>query len=217
MQAAFWVTVGLLCLTTAGLGNAQKPQPCRSPPLFMGGLTVGTQNEKVWAVGRYAYDAVQQRIHLGEMGTYNNKSFTYNALMLFDEGVLYEINHKEQTCVKKPLQSDFHPMAVPKGATFISQVVLGTSSAPGQGLLVNNWWGDMPDKQGNYILTFSEFGCFPVSALAKTKEFGWMSVSYYDNVLGAEPHWFIPPPFCADAELVESEDGKVTDFFSVFH
>ncbi|XP_063042399.1 ependymin-like [Engraulis encrasicolus] len=216
MQAAFWLTVGLLCLTVEGLAIARKPQPCRSPPLFRGTFTVGSQNEKFGAVGRFAYDALQQRIHLGEMGTYNNKSYTYNTLFLFEESVMYEINDKEQTCVKKALQSDFHPMAVPKGATFVSQVVLGSSSGPGQGLLVNNWWGNVPG-QGNYMVTFSEFGCYPVSSLSQTKEFGWMSVSYFDNVLGAEPHWFIPPPFCADAELVESEDGKVTDFFSAFH
>ena len=45
----------------------------------------GTQNEQLWAVGKYAYDAFNQRIHLGEMGTFNNASFTYNALMLFQE------------------------------------------------------------------------------------------------------------------------------------
>ncbi|KAL2079082.1 hypothetical protein ACEWY4_024826 [Coilia grayii] len=216
MQAVFWMTVGLLCLAP-GLSLAQRPRPCRSPLLYTGSLTVATQNEKLWAVGKYAYDAVNQRVHLGEIGHYNNKSFIFDTLFLFDEGVLYEINRHNRTCVKKALQSDFHPMEVPKDAAFVSQVVLGSSSSPGQGLLVNNWWGDIPGTKGHYLVSFTEFGCFPVSALSQTKDFGWVSISYYDNILGAEPSWFIPPPFCEDATLVENEDGKVTDFFSVFH
>ncbi|KAG5261261.1 hypothetical protein AALO_G00301850 [Alosa alosa] len=212
MQATYWITLAM-CLAV-GFCSAQKPQHCRSPPLYTGGMTVGTQNEQLWAVGGYAYDAITQRIHLGEVGTYNNKSFTYDALMLFQEEVLYEINHHDKTCVKKALKSDFHPMEVPKAASFLSQVVLGTSSGPGQGLLVNSWRGDMPDKSGNYMLSFTEFGCLPVSALVKTKNMGWMSVSYFNNMLGVDPNVFIPPPFCKDAKL---EDGEKADFFSIFH
>jgi len=217
MQAVYWIAVGIMCMAP-GLGMAQKPHRCQAPPLYTGGMTVGTQNEQLWAVGRYAYDAFNQRLHLGEMGTFNNASFTYNALMLFQEGVLYEIYHHNKTCVKKALQSEFHPMEVPKGAGFVAQVVLGTSSSPGQGLLVNSWWGDMPDKQGNYMVSFTEFGCLPVSAFFKSKNMGWVSVSYFDNVLGVgDPDVFIPPPFCADAKMEANEDGKVTDFFSLFH
>ncbi|XP_063042572.1 ependymin-1-like isoform X2 [Engraulis encrasicolus] len=213
MQAAFWTTVGLLCLTTAGLGNAQKP---RTPPLYTGSLTVATQNESLWAVGKFAYDAINQRVHLGETGIYNNKSFTYDGLMLFQEGILYEIYYHNKTCVKKPLKADFHPMEVPKGAEFISQVVIGTSSALGEGLLVNSWWGDMPDKQGIYFLSFTEYGCFPVSAFVKSKTTDTFSVSYYDNVVGVEPDVFVPPPFCKDAKLEVNKDGKEANFFSFF-
>ncbi|XP_062372856.1 ependymin-like [Sardina pilchardus] len=212
MQATYWISLAM-CLAPA-FCFPQKPLPCRSPPLYTGGMTVGTQNDQLWAVGMYAYDGINQRIHVGEIGTYNNKSFTYNALMLFNEEVLYEINDKDKTCVKKALKSDFHPMEVPKGAAFVSQVVLGTSSGPGQGLLVNSWWGDMPDKSGNYMLSFTEFGCLPVSSLVKTKNMGWMSVSYYNNMLGVDPNVFIPPPFCKDAKL---EVGEKVDFFSIFH
>ncbi|XP_063042573.1 ependymin-like [Engraulis encrasicolus] len=217
MQAAFWTTVGLLCLT-AGFGSTQKPQPCSSPPLYTGSMTVGTQDEHLWAVGRYSYDVVNQRMHLGETGTLNNKTFTYDALMLYQEGILYEINHHNKTCVKKPLKADFYPMEVPKGAEFVNQVVIGTLSGPGEGLLVNSWWGDMPDKQSKYFLSFTEFGCFPVSAFFKSKSLGGMvSVSYYDNVLGVDPGVFVPPPFCKDAKLEANKDGKETNYFSFFN
>ncbi|KAL2079084.1 hypothetical protein ACEWY4_024828 [Coilia grayii] len=216
MQAVFWMTAGLLCLAP-GLSSAQRPRPCRSPLLYTGSFTVGTQNEKLWAVGNYAYDAVNQRIYLGEVGRYNNNSFIYDVLFLFDEGVLYEINRQNQTCVKEALHSDFHPMQVPKDAAFVSQVVLGSNSSLVQGLLVNNWRGYIPGITDHYFVSFTEFGCFPVLMLIQTKDFGWVGLSYYNNILGADPNCFIPPPFCEDATLVENEDGKVTNFFSVFH
>lgn len=61
---------------------------------------------------------------------------------------MYEINRKDKTCKKSPLKTDFQPMAVPKGASLLGQAVLGSSSAPGQGLLFNTWMGDLPKTGG---------------------------------------------------------------------
>ena len=61
---------------------------------------------------------------------------------------MYEINHKNHTCKKRPLKADFHPMGIPKTAGLLGQAVVGSSSGPGQGLLVNTWMGDLPNKQG---------------------------------------------------------------------
>lgn len=42
-------------------------------------------------------------------------------------------------CSKEAIESHFEFMRVPENATFLSQVVLGTSSIAGHGLVVNNW------------------------------------------------------------------------------
>lgn len=44
-----------------------------------------TQNEKLWSYAQYMYDALGQRIRLKEQGTYENKTFTFDALLLFRE------------------------------------------------------------------------------------------------------------------------------------
>lgn len=44
-----------------------------------------TQNEKLWVYAKYQYDAWGQRVRLMELGNYQNKSFTYDALLLFRE------------------------------------------------------------------------------------------------------------------------------------
>lgn len=61
---------------------------------------------------------------------------------------MYEIHQHNRTCKKMPLKADFQPMAIPKDATLVGQFVLGSSSGPGEGLLVNSWAGDLPDKSG---------------------------------------------------------------------
>lgn len=61
---------------------------------------------------------------------------------------MYKIDRKNKTCEKVPLKADFHPMAVPKDAELLGQAIVGSSSGPGQGLLVNTWMGDLPNKAG---------------------------------------------------------------------
>ncbi|KAJ0056057.1 hypothetical protein NL108_018332, partial [Boleophthalmus pectinirostris] len=90
-------------------------------------------------------------------------------------GVMYQIDSKARTCTKQSLQVDFMPMGVPPNATLVGQFVVGTSSGPGEGLLVDTWQGIAPDG-AKYMVTVTEFGCAPVSTLYHTKQFGWVIV-----------------------------------------
>lgn len=56
---------------------------------------------------------------------------------------MYKINYRNQTCCKKRLSRVFHPLAIPQDASLLGQVVLGSSSGPGQGVLVNTWTGQL--------------------------------------------------------------------------
>lgn len=42
-----------------------------------------TQNEKLWTLARFEYDALGERVRIMEIGTYENKSFTFDALLLY--------------------------------------------------------------------------------------------------------------------------------------
>ncbi|XP_075999828.1 ependymin-like 1 [Genypterus blacodes] len=206
----------LLC-SLASVCLAQLPKPCTSPPLLSGALMVSTQNEKLWAYAKYLYDAMGQRIRLKELGTYQNKSFTYDALLLYRQAVMYEIDEKNHSCKKKPLKAEFHPMEIPKNATLLGQAVVGSSSAPGQGLLVNTWWGDLPKNAGKYMSTVTEFGCIPVSTSYQTAEYGWVVTSLFNNIIGiSDPGELNPPPYCQQEELKDHTKEEPTDFFSFF-
>ncbi|XP_061566385.1 ependymin-like [Cololabis saira] len=207
----------LACLSVSCL--AQRPQPCTSPALMTGDLYVSTQSEKLTAFAKYMYDALGKRIRLREVGSYNNKTFELDVLLLYRQGVVYKINHKNSTCCKKRLCTKFHPLEIPENASLLGQSVLGSSSGPGQGLLVNNWYGDLQMKKGTakYLSQVTEFGCVPVSVLYHTDQSGWVVTSFYNNVIGlTDPQMLYPPPFCQDARL-EDEDGEDPEtFFSLF-
>ncbi|KPP56922.1 hypothetical protein Z043_125412, partial [Scleropages formosus] len=151
---------------------------------------------------KYTYDALGQRLRLREFGYQHNKSFHVDLLMLFRQhkkttilllslytqsptnhetvlnfqGILYNISYHDHTCKKRGLNATFHPIEVPRDATLMSQVILGSSSGPGQGLLVNTWTGKVPGRDGMYYATFTEFGCFPVSNFYHSNKTGWVIV-----------------------------------------
>ncbi|XP_034471208.1 ependymin-like [Hippoglossus hippoglossus] len=211
------VLVLFVCLSAGCL--AQRPQRCTSPPQLTGDLYVATQNEKLLAFAKYSYDAQRQRIRLTESGVYSNETFQLDVLLLYRQRVMYKINSKNHTCYKRPLNVDFHPLAVPKNASLLAQVVLGGSSGPGQGILVNTWAGEQQMKEGKagYMSTVTEFGCIPVSTLLHTSTNGWMVTSFFNNVVGLlDPQQLIPPPFCKDAQLEEEEGQDPATFFSLF-
>lgn len=175
---------------------------------------MSSQNEKVFANARYLYDALEKRIRFMEMGVYENKTFTMDALMLYREGVVYQIFRHNRTCKKIPFKQDFQPLGVPNGASLLGQVVLGSSSAPLEGLLVNSWIGDIP-KGGKFVTTVTEFGCIPVTSLFQTDQYGWLMMSYYNNVIGiSDPGELNPPDFCPDTEIDSPEEP--VDLISLF-
>ncbi|KAM9426541.1 ependymin-like [Pholidichthys leucotaenia] len=212
--------VVLACFLAASLAEEEhishpKPQPCSSSSLQSGGLTVSTQNEKLWTYAKFIYDGPGQQMRLWESGTYQNKSFSIDVLLKYKQGVMYLIDDKNKTCIKQDLKSPFHPMEVPKDAFLLAQAVIGSSSGPNQGLLVNTWQGDLPDKSGRYMTTFTAFGCIPINTSYQTKEFGWVVVNFFNNVIGTpDPNQFIPPDYCPTAEAKGGAE-KAGDFLSM--
>lgn len=152
-----------------------------------------------------------------EVGTYENKTFTYDVLLLFREAAMYEINRHNKTCKKLPLKVDFHPWEIPKDASLVGQAVLGSSSGPGEGLLVNTWTGDLPEKAGKYMAVVTEFGCIPINSMFHTDQFGWMVTSFFNNVIGiSDPTLLNPPDYCPKEDMNPDNEEEPVDFFSLF-
>ncbi|XP_051532870.1 ependymin [Myxocyprinus asiaticus] len=204
-----------VCLSLILSSYAQKPHPCKSPPLLEGKLNVLFPGQKLSVYEKFYYDAIGQNIRVIASGKEGNETIFADNLLLFREGIEYEIYYHNRTCIKKPLKVPFMPLEIPHDAKFLRQMVLGSSSRPGEGLLVNNWEGTVPQSKENYFLTFTEFGCMPLYVVYYTDKMDLnIMASYYDLVLGIEdPEVFIPPSFCDSVEL-ETKDGAVANFFT---
>ncbi|XP_062377761.1 ependymin-like [Sardina pilchardus] len=206
------VVLASLCLAFGTTLAAPKPTPCASSPLLDGSFTVGGQ--EVFFNGRFTYDALGKQLRIRNMGMVNDKPSAKDLLMIYNEGVLYDIDHSKWSCKKYRMNSDFVPMGVPKGALHINQVVVGSSSMSGMGVLVNNWQGLTLGTNGTinyYQAVTSEFGCLPISTLVYNPSSDWTSISYYNIMLGIfNPMDFIPPSFCKQAQL-ESDETNFLD------
>ncbi|XP_066574953.1 ependymin [Amia ocellicauda] len=188
------ITVVTICLCLAMSIEAQRPKPCVSPPLLEGGVSVMESSTFKVTISLFSYDGLLKRFRL----LANATGATQDTLLLFRERVQYRIFYQNQTCVRSALDTPFRPLEVPPDAQFLNQLVFGGSSRPGEGVLVNQWMGKVPETQGTYFSHFTQFGCLPISEVYYTPKSNWL-ITYFDIVSGIrDPNVFIPPPFCEE-------------------
>uniref|UniRef100_A0A672YH80 Ependymin-like 1 n=1 Tax=Sphaeramia orbicularis TaxID=375764 RepID=A0A672YH80_9TELE len=139
--------------------------------------------------------------------SYLNKSQSGLCCLLPTLKVYYEIDWTKVTCKKKRLNADFIPMHVPADAKLMGQVVMGSSSSWGMGVLINNWVGTLVDVfSGYYNAVFTEVGCIPMTYMGYGPS-GFNFISTFNWVLGTtDPMSFIPPFICARSALDQSEE-----------
>ncbi|XP_016095845.1 ependymin-like [Sinocyclocheilus grahami] len=206
-----------VCLSLILSSSAQRPEPCKSPPLLEGALTAFIPGHHLRVFEKFSYDAYGQNIRVLAAGKEGNQTFFVDRLLLFREGVSYEIHYHNQTCIKTELKEPFRHIGVPHDAHFLNQMVLGSSSIPGQGLLVNNWNGTVEETKESYLLTFTAFGCVPLYILDFTQK-GELTImtSFFDLVEGIEdPNVFIPPSFCDSVEVLPAKGDGARSFISL--
>merc|ERR1712212_270074 len=202
----------LACVSLALVSTAaQKPKPCVVPPLMNGQYSMSLSNG-VMAQGLISYDALGKRIRVRSQGMVGNETFAVDQLMLFNQKVYYEIDWSKFSCKKKQLDATFNPMQVPEDASLTGQVVMGSSSGFGMGVLVNTWTGTLP-QNGGYMAVYTDVGCIPTSIMSFSPESGWNTISTVNWVLGnTNPMDFHPSGICHKAQLEEAE--KPDTFFA---
>ncbi|KAG9276244.1 ependymin-like [Astyanax mexicanus] len=196
------------------LNTWAEPTPCAAPPLLVGNVAITGKEGTFLSVAEYSYDAVREQVRIRDFGLYDNKGYSVDFLMQFQQGVMYEIDSTRSTCKKFALKSSFHPMRIPASAKMESEVVLGTTSFPDSCLPITSWKGEDKDIGVSYVLTVTKNLCLPVSAVIQTKEFGSITMGFYNQLLTLHPADFNPPSYC---EGLPEENLPKTDFFSALH
>ncbi|XP_034398211.1 ependymin-like [Cyclopterus lumpus] len=196
----------LSCLSLAlTAAFAQNPKPCVAPPLMSGGFTVMDASGLFMSTGTVSYDAFGQRMRVRNYQLVSNQTSSTDQLMLFNQKVYYEIDWSNLSCKKKALDTTFLPMQVPSNAKLMGQVFMGSSSSWGMGVLVNTWYGELP-QNGHYSMGFTEIGCIPLTVSSYSPASGWATLSTFNWVLGnTNPMDYSPPFFCAKSKLEETE------------
>lgn len=185
---------------------AQQPKPCVSPALMSGGFSLSTGDGLIMSQGTITFDNFGQRMRVRNYGVMGNQTFAVDQLMLFKEKVYYEIDWGTFSCEKKALDASFVPMHVPSDAQLMGQVFIGSSSSWGMGVLVNTWYGALP-QNGSYMAVFSEVGCIPMTYMAYNPTSGWTAVSTFNWVIGnTNPMDYVPPFICNKSKLRENEE-----------
>uniref|UniRef100_A0A672Q454 Ependymin-like n=1 Tax=Sinocyclocheilus grahami TaxID=75366 RepID=A0A672Q454_SINGR len=187
MKILFLIPV---CLSLILSSCAQKPEPCSKTCCLLPFIP----GHHLRVFEKFSYDAFGQNVRVLAAGKEGNQTFFVDRLLLFREGVSYEIHYHNQTCIKTALKEPFRHIGVPHDAHFLNQMVLGSSSLPGQGLLVNNWNGTVEETQV----------CLHTMCV------------FFDLVEGIEdPNVFIPPSFCDSVEVLPAKGVGARSFTSL--
>uniref|UniRef100_A0A8C1XD19 Ependymin n=1 Tax=Cyprinus carpio TaxID=7962 RepID=A0A8C1XD19_CYPCA len=200
-------TVKLLCVVFSCLcavaWASSNRQPCHSPPLTSGTMKVVSTGGHDLASGEFSYDSKANKFRFVEDTAHANKTSHMDVLVHFEEGVLYEIDSKNESCKKETLQFRKHLMEIPPDATHESEIYMGSPSITEQGLRVRVWNGKLPELHGEYLFLFSLN-----SAIFGSSFFG-VETEVDD------PQVFVPPAYCEAVAFEEAPDDH--SFFDLFH
>ncbi|XP_030637118.1 ependymin-like [Chanos chanos] len=210
--------VELFCLTFWCLcALSWARQPCQSPHMTHGTLSVTSFGGETAAFGDFSYDSQGKKLRFVENEEYTNKTShdDMDVLMLFEEGVFYEIDSKNQSCKKMVLHSRKHPMELPPDANHLAEMYLGSDSVSDQGVRLRIWLGKFPELNANYSITTTSCGCLTLSTAYNGEKkhllFSFLNVETEVK----DPHVFVPPSYCDGVALEDSGDEK-NSFFSLF-
>ncbi|XP_076606333.1 ependymin [Chaetodon auriga] len=212
MYAAVTLFV-FMCLTATTY--AEHHQPCHSPNMT-GVMAVMTLKGEVKACGAFTYDSMGKKLRFrSNESSPTNTSLGLDLLMFFDEGIFYEIDSKNQSCVKKTLQCNLHPLDIPDDANFHSTITSGSPSIEGEGLKVNVWTGPMPGSKGHYSMSVT-MGCLPVSTFYFTESTSFLFSQMDIELEIKDPDLLVVPSFCLGQPVEETPEGTVNSFLNEF-
>ncbi|CAN9501723.1 unnamed protein product [Ophioblennius macclurei] len=203
-----------MCLTASTHADHHH-HPCH-PPNMTGLLSVLTLKGDFRAFGTFTYDSMGKKLRFRSNESHvTNTSINLDVLVLFEEGVLYEIDSKNQSCEKKTLQCNMNPIDAPDDAKFLATMNVGNPSIEGEGLKINVWTGGIPGTRG-YYSTSVTMGCLPMSTFYFMEPTSLLfSALEIDNEI-KDPDLLVVPSICQGQPLEETPEGTVNSFYNEF-
>ncbi|XP_017569408.1 ependymin-like [Pygocentrus nattereri] len=214
MRAIELFCVVFWCLCAATWASTNR-EPCQSPSMTSGTLSVSSTGGHDIAEGHFNYNSTAKRLRFVENESHSHKTSHMDVLIHFEEGVLYEIDIKNESCKKQTLKYHRHPMELPSDTHYESEAYLGSPTKSEQGLRVRMWNGKLPDLHANYTMLTTSCGCLTVSYCYHSEKtdlyFSFMNVETEVD----DAHVFAPPAYCDGVALEDTPDDH--SFFDLFH
>ena len=129
----------VLFLFLIGFTAAQLPQPCMTPPEWEARIFEFNEMERFSRRAHYSYDSVGHRERIIEEVDFGSEEAFYDVIALFDSNMEYIYNLKSHNCTRRPITRPWRDFGIQPGARSYGEAYIGTSAAPGFGLLVNLW------------------------------------------------------------------------------
>ncbi|XP_027888326.1 ependymin-2-like [Xiphophorus couchianus] len=212
-----FATVALLvfmCLTTTTHADHHH-EPCHTHNMT-GFMSVMNLKGETKAFGSFTYDSVGRKLRFSSNESHPaDTSLDLDLLMLFDEGIFYEIDIKNHSCEKKKLQMPLHPFDIPDDAKFHSTVTTGSSSIKGEGLKVNIWTGSLTNMKGSYSMSVTT-GCLPVSTFYFTETTSFFFSNMDVKLEIKDPDLLVVPSICLEKPVEDTPEGTVNSFLNEF-
>uniref|UniRef100_UPI0037E7BBD7 ependymin n=1 Tax=Semicossyphus pulcher TaxID=241346 RepID=UPI0037E7BBD7 len=204
----------LMCLTATTHADHHH-QPCHSPNMT-GMMSVMSLKGEVKALGAFTYDSTAKKLRFRSNESQPmNTSLGVDLLVFFDEGILYEIDSKNQSCEKKKLHCTLHPLDVPDDAKFYSTVHSGSPSIEGEGLKLNVWTGPFSDLKAYYSISVT-MGCLPISMFYFSETTSFLISNMEIEMEIKDPDLLVVPNICQGLPVLETSEGTVNSFLHEF-
>jgi len=188
----------LLCLV--GVALSQQPGPCMTPPQWEANIFDVNEQQGFLVRGRLSYDAIYHRERLVEIVDVGREESAFEVLALFDASTEYVYDFKYHNCSRRPLTRPWRNFGIPPEARSFGEAYIGTSAAPGFGLLVTLWGGNHTTPTNDTVRTFGTWtyqACLPVHFVSHNSRYGRSQTSFFDIVAGiSDPNVFIPRREC---------------------
>ncbi|XP_061607729.1 ependymin isoform X2 [Phyllopteryx taeniolatus] len=202
-----------MCWTATA--HADHHQPCRSPNMT-GYVSVMGQRAETRAAGPFTYDSTNKKLRLQSNSSQPwNVTLDLDLLVFFEEGILYKIDSKNQSCEKKSLQCTKNPFALPSDATFMSTMTSGSVSIEGEGLKFQIWTTPTPGFKGQNIMCLT-MGCLPLSTIYVTESSVFIFSNMNVELEIKDPDLLVVPSFCQGLPAEETPEGTVYGFYDEF-
>jgi hypothetical protein len=127
----------LVCLVA--FVAAQQPVPCTTPPQWEANIFDYNEQRQFRVRGRLTYDAAYRRERLIEEVDVASEDNSYDVIALFDAQVEYVYDFKARNCTRRRLERPWRNFGIPADDRSLGEGYIGSSAAPGLGLLVTLW------------------------------------------------------------------------------